>query len=208
MRTVAIDLYRFSELSEAARKVAIKWYRSACNCDSSWSEFVISDFITICQLMGITTTTKEIFFCGFCSQGDGASFTGTFSYTDDIEHKIRAYAPQDKALIDIAIKLDELYSSCGSCADDISGRLFQRGYYCHSNTMYLNFTCDVELTAIPSDFYTSLLTVFRSLADWLYDQLEQEYYRYMSDEHIAYLIEANSYEFEADGRISHEYRLY
>lgn len=205
MRTIAINLYRFSELSEEARKKAIEWYRDISTRDSYWSDFVISDFITICQLMGITTSKREILFSGFWSQGDGASFMGTFTYTDDIEHKLRQYAPQDQTLIDIALKLDELYATCGNNAGEVSGKVIQKGYYCHSNTMYVDLTCDVEVqNKLPDDADRSFLLLFRDLADWLYRQLETEYNHYISDEHIAEVLEANDYEFEEGGEIRHE----
>ena len=110
-----VDLAPEHFLGESARA----WYREAC-LDHEWYDFVFEDFETICQILGIALRTSpvklmgggtrekpHVFFAGFSSQGDGASFEGQYSHARGAAKGIRAHAPQDTELHRIADALQE-----------------------------------------------------------------------------------------------------
>ena len=87
-RIVETTVFRLDELSERAKEQARAWYREASACDD-WHECVFDDFEAICAILGVRLKTRSvrlfgggtrqkpcIWFSGFASQGDGASFRG------------------------------------------------------------------------------------------------------------------------------------
>jgi hypothetical protein len=88
-RIVETTVFRLDELSEQAREKARAWYREASACDD-WHECVFEDFEAICAILGVRLATRSvrlfgggtrqkpcIWFSGFSSQGDGASYAET-----------------------------------------------------------------------------------------------------------------------------------
>ncbi len=81
---IETTVYRFDELSDAAREKARAWYRDG-GFDHDWYDAVYEDFQRIAEFLGINFRTRSvhlmgggarqelrIFFSGFWSQGDGA----------------------------------------------------------------------------------------------------------------------------------------
>ena len=79
---------RFPELSEGAKDKARSWYRGLGPHDDWW-DVVYEDFERVCEILGIRLKTRAVrlmgggtrqrpcvWFSGFCSQGDGASYEG------------------------------------------------------------------------------------------------------------------------------------
>jgi hypothetical protein len=212
MRTIETTLYKFSELSESAKQTAIEKYREN-GIGDDWWEYVYSDFTTIAEILGIELDTRPvklmngttrrdpaIYFSGFSSQGDGACFSGYFGYSKQCVKRIREHAPQDKELHRIA---DELAALQKSYFYSLRGYVSQSGRYCHANTMAVD---TVEHSAgnyleNSSELENEFQELFRDLANWLYTQLEREYDYLNSDEVIAENIEANDYEFDANGNM-------
>ena len=203
MRTEMImrEIYTFDELSDDAKEKARDWWRNG-GLDYEWYESVCSDFMTICGILGFDVIESNIHFSGFWSEGDGASFTGSYKYSKCSAKKIREYAPQDAALHEIADKLQALqkrnfYRLWGNIE-----RCSTRNYV-HETTIacsgayrdsdnYQNPTSDAEET---------LTDCARDLCHWLYARLEKEYDWLMSDEYIDETILCNEYEFTATGEI-------
>ena len=195
------------------------------NVSHDWWDGVCMDFERICEIMGITLTKKEPSFSGFCSQGDGASWTGSYRATKSLQgyetagqteatydlapQKIREYASKDEELHRIA---DEL------C---LLGRVYVPTYievnrhnsnYVHSSTMYvetLELCVEGEWYAEHYDDHgiaaevldhvsNEMQTLFRALADWLYTALEQEYEYLTSDEAVIEALKANEIEEDED----------
>ena len=107
MRTETIEIYTFDELSDDAKDKAREWWLGG-GLDYDWYEFIFYDFLNICEILGFDVIESNIHFSGFCSQGDGASFTGSYKYSRGAANKIREYAPQDKVLHEIADTLQAL----------------------------------------------------------------------------------------------------
>jgi hypothetical protein len=181
-----------------------------------WHDTVYDDFNRICEIMGIELDKGEPSFSGFCSQGDGASWTGRYRaqglgyagleplYTYDLAPaKIRKHASLDEELHHIA---DEL------C---LLGRIYGPTYavvrrhdsrYCHSNTMCVRkweyYDEEIDINEVDDKIIDhieeTLLDVFKALADWLYRSLEREHDYLTSDEAVIDTLEANEIEEEQD----------
>lgn len=132
------------------------------------------------------------FFTGFWSQGDGASFTGTYRYTKGGIEKLRTEFPNWTEFHAIAERLQKLqkvnfYS--------IECSIYQRGYYYHSNTMHVdgfeckNYTVETE---------NEILEIFRDVADLYYRAMSKEYDYLTSDEMVSESIIANETEFDIE----------
>lgn len=203
-RVVETTVYKFSELSDRAKERAREWFRQG-SLDYDWWEYIYEDAANIADLLGIDLRTKRvklmngdvrydpcIFFSGFCSQGDGACWEGTYSYKKGSVKAVKEYAPQDRELHRIA-----------ECLFDIQRKRFyrvtasvkQRGHYYHSGCMDIDVDMDIDDTGVADDV-RQLLCDF---ADWIYKQLNSEYDYRMSDEAVDEDIEANEYEFNEDG---------
>jgi hypothetical protein len=81
-------VYQFDELSDDAKETAREWFRG---CDSPDLDSVVTDFCEILGHLGFTVESKDVEWSGFCSQGDGASFTGLFNLADMKPEALKAW---------------------------------------------------------------------------------------------------------------------
>ena len=218
-RIMETTVYQFDELSPKAKEKARDWWKEleAQDCDLS---VVTDDFIRIAELFGIsiktysqpwvnTSTGKSgvaqkdsVFWSGFSSQGDGASFEGTYAYKPGFYNAVTTYAPQDGKLRDIAARLLQLQKANGyRISATIS--LYQ-GHYVHSGMMDCEIFSANEGVENPRVFTPNaekeFTDIMRALADWLYRQLESEYVSHFEDEYVDEQITGNEYEFTEDGK--------
>ena len=195
-RTIEKTVFKFDELSDAAKEKAREWYRRAGDNDDSYADHVIEDLKQCASIMGIEV--DKTYWSGFWSQGDGASFTGSYRYAKGGVKAIKAHASQDKELHRIAQALQDAQRvNFYRLQSSISAG----GYYSHSGTMVAD-TEDTEsryrdIGAAEDD----LLQAFRDLADWFYTQLESAYEWENADEQVDENICANEYEFDEYGTI-------
>jgi hypothetical protein len=204
---VETEVFTFDELSDAAREKAREWYRQG-HLDDDWWDMVYSDFEAICGMLGIALKTTPvtlmgggirrkpcIYFRGFSSQGDGASFEiEHYAYARGSVAGIMAHVPKDEALHAIARLLADIQRRNFY---QLYARADQRGFYCHENTMHIDVRRDdAEMTADAEDAVSEAL---RDLARWLYGCLEREYDYLQSDELVDEAIIANGYSFTAAG---------
>lgn len=177
------------------------------NVEDDWWDSVYDNFQQICEIIGIELNTDEPKATGFCSQGDGASFTGHYrayavdlktradhDYYETAPAKIREYAPEDEELHRIADELcmlSRIYFPL-----HISITRFGSSNYVHEQTM----DCYVEpMDGDPDDWAEEVhehvqregTMLMRDLARWLYRTLEDEYDYLTSDEAVWDTIEAN-----------------
>lgn len=200
-------IFTFDELSDAAKERAREWYREG-NLDYDWWDTVYDDFSTLCEILGVELATHPvrlmgggtrqkpcIQFRGFWSQGDGASFEGRWRYAKGSVAKIKAYAPKDAELHDIAARLNAIQRRNFY---QLYAIITQRGHYCHENTMQFDVRRDAsEATADAEDIIAEAM---RDLARWLYARLETEYEFLNSDKTVEESITANAYTFTCNGR--------
>lgn len=136
-----------------------------------WCECAIDDFTRVAEILGFDVSSRDVQFSGFWSQGDGASFTGTYVYAKGAAKHIREYAPKDTGLHAIADMLQDLQRRNFW---HLTARVYRIGHhYSHSNTIAAE--CERD-TQNPTDDSDDIVTdAARRLSDWLYSNLESEY---------------------------------
>lgn len=191
--TTTRTLYTFDELSPDAQKAAIEASHSI-NVDHDWWDHELSEAIRAGEKMGITIKPGNFYFSGFWSQGDGASFTGTYKYKARCVRAIKREYPSDTALHDIveelaAIQKRHNYRLCATSE--------QRGTYYHSGTMEIDVWVGDDGDA--GEDFDNVKRLLRRFADRVYRWLETDYEYLTTDEAIAETLRANEYEFTEDG---------
>ena len=194
MKTNTIQTFTFNELDESAKETAIQNYREG-NLEYNWWEWVYEDAKAIGALMGIDI--DKIYFSGFWSQGDGACFEGDYSYAKGSVKAIKAYAPLDKELHQIALDLSKVQRPAFY---KLSATVKQQGHYMHE------LCTDITVYDGTSDFcYATddqeegVKEALRSFMQWIYSSLEKEHDWLNADEQIIESIEANEHVFLANG---------
>ena len=198
-----MDVMAFDDLNEKAKDTARDWLRSCFDTDEYIC--VVEDFQSICAILGIdvldrwpgrnTASEPAIWWSGFASQGDGASFEAEYCYAKGSCAKIRAYAPMDKTLHAIA---DSLADVQRRNFYGLSATVSQSGRYYHEYTMFVDLrrADDVEVTEQAEQ---ELLGELRNLARWLYRELEAHNDYIHTNEAVDGVIRLNEYGFLEDG---------
>jgi hypothetical protein len=196
MKTKTVNLYAFDELSDKAKARARQWWREG-GFDYEWWDSTEDDARQIAALMGLEI--DELMFRGFWSQGDGASFTGRYSYAKGSVKAVKDYAPQDTRLHKIAESLQAIQRKnlYGLSANVTRGH--NSNFYRHENTMYIQ----VETRAgdwANDEAQEAVSEALKDFARWYYRQLEKEYDYLNSDEAVDESIRANEYTFTETGK--------
>lgn len=223
-RTQVVErtIYKFSELSDSAKQHAISEYSGDMG---DWWDSVYEDAINIATLMGITTHKDRIYFSGFSSQGDGASFRGSYAPVAGSVDVVKAHAPGDTELHAIAQALHDLQAGCYF---ELHASITTSERYNHSGAMdveaELHGPSEARLTldpvsvedaygeagavpnstvlhTLPNELVKELTTLLRDFADWIYKQLEKEYEYQTSEEVVAEMSEANGWEYDEQGNL-------
>ncbi len=195
MKTIEINLYKFEELSDEAKKKAIQeCQENEYYLDYEWWDGIYEDATTIAGLMGIEI--DKIYFNGFWSQGDGACFVGDYRYKTGALKAVKKYAPLDTYLHTIAERLQKLQKRYFY---QLTATIKHRGHYYHENSN------EIIIDTLNSDRYISddtdeeLTDILRDYMRWIYTQLNNEYDYLMSDESVSEHLIANEYEFTENG---------
>lgn len=200
MRVIETKVYTFEELSEEAKEKAIEKNRHM-NVDYwLWYHDVYDTFKEkYSSLFEIT----NIYFSGFCSQGDGAMFE---------------YGGITDKLIDEFIAQLELSPLRKKIVKDIfyfSGSGKHKGYYHNEHCCWhiINIECtyayregyypniDEFMYELQVDFDAYVREKYIDLAKELYQSLEDEYEWHTSDEAIEELLIEGEYEFNENGEL-------
>lgn len=204
-RKIETTVFTYSELSEDAKAKARDWYREmdAQSGDTFFSESVLDDFgevLTACgfDLVRGARGRDAIYWSGFGSQGDGASFAAYWRASRvDIDATLAdrpATCPSNAELHPILIAARDLAALDGQAHGDTAPTT--RG---HSQVSDYGTGEDLEDNANAPDAADMFKELCSDLAHWLYHQLEREYAYQNTDAAVAESIEANEYEFTADG---------
>jgi hypothetical protein len=208
MKIVEVKLYQFDELSDKAKEKARDWFRSVDDFDANYEpaetaakllgiEFGVR---TISLMSGKTRQEVDIRYSGFSSQGDGASFTGTYSYRKGCSKAIRAEFGKDDELYRITDELTALQKKHGY---KLHTTITQSGRDVHKYTMDTATIIDTPAQKeVEQRYAEGMLGLMRDFAQWIYDGLEEEYNYRQSDEAVDEDIRANEYDFREDGRRS------
>ncbi|MDD9992611.1 MAG: antitoxin of toxin-antitoxin stability system [Rhodospirillales bacterium] len=208
-KVIETTVYTIDELSGAAKENARIWYRQT-GLHDEWYDFVYEDFETICKILGVTLATTpvrlygggtrdkpQIWWTGFWNQGDGASFSGRYSYARGAVRAIRAHPPKDEELHRIA---DELQAAQKKNFFQVHASIRQQGRYCHEYSMAIEVERDSPTWQPMTDGAEDVvIEALRDLARWLYRQLRSEYEHQTSDEAVDEIVSVNEWSFAADG---------
>jgi len=207
MRQVSIDIYLFSELSDAAKAKALDWARhleSQCFGDfDPWRD----DWVTIGGMFGIEFRHHKVvpiggekyarmepdIFWSLHHQGAGVSYVGKYSHNQKAVAAIKAYAPQDEVLAEIAAMLDKAQAKYDG---KLEATIAPFGHSGHCLGVDVAHPDDI---AIAPDDEALVRMALRMFAGWMFKYLNTEYDYRTSDEALVEMIESNAYEFTSDG---------
>lgn len=197
MRVVETQIFKFSELDESSQQNARDWWLQHFEFET---DYIFDDFQEISDILGIdfsirrgSKSTLAIYFSGFCTQGDGASFEGSYSYKKGAPKAVARYAPEDVALKRIATELQKIQKKVFY---SFTSKITTCGRYQNSSAMgFENNAILGNLEDIEGDIEEAL----RDFANWMYGKLENEYTYQTSNDIVDENIEANEYEFYKNG---------
>lgn len=205
----------FSDLSEKAQQRAIDDARySEVDGSYDWWDNVFEHAVRMAALLGIEIDWHEriegrcgpkIYFSGFCGQGDGACFRGTYRPKSDALAAIQAEC-DDETLIDLAKRLTALNveATLHHEVKLLYVTVTSSGSYSHSKTMSATYRYDDDVVGADVDFVDfedDLLACLCEFADWIYKQLEADHDYLISDEVVKERLIADEYIFDEDGAI-------
>lgn len=202
-QNITVKAYVFDELSDEAKENAREWWRDG-GLDYPWWDDAIYDAVEIGKILGIEISNRRgsehepaIYFSVFYSQGDGACFEGYYHYADMAHKKIRAYAPQDTCLHEIADNLLALQKRVWYSAN---ASIRQEGRYYHAYSMNINVDMHEDISSqIFNEVEEGIIECMRNFANWIYYRLQKEYEWLNSDEQVDDAIMCNEYLFTKDG---------
>ena len=216
--TRTITVYKYDELSDEAKDNVRTRYIGP-NVDL---EYIIDDHKREGEKLGFNI--DDVSWSGFCSQGDGASWTGDIVLRTCIEQHMLDPDSPDYGRI---ITLLELFN------DDwieTSVSVSRKGYmYNHSGTMQIDQVGygyatpkegdtinaasplqganvkelyeGIDIDMLLEYVYDAALIEAKRYADKIYSALEEAYDFEMSDERISEISDINGWEFDETGRI-------
>ena len=206
MRTITTQVFGFNELSDSAKEKAREWWRTDLPFDT---EHIIDDAADIADMFGLdirqTLKTRadkthhwvpSVYWSGFWSQGDGASFDGTYVYKAGGLKAVKAHTLKDETLHRIVQRLQEVQRRYFY---GLSARAKQSGRYYHEMTVGVDVTETRYDREVKRDDEEEIIDCLRDFARWIYRQLEAEYEYQNSDEVVDETIIINEYEFDEDG---------
>lgn len=219
-KTIEVEIYKYGELSESAQQKAREWYIEGM--DYEWWEGAYEMAIEDGKEKGFYI--DKIFFSGFSSQGDGASWTGQVDVRQWLEENCKDSIG--------------LSAWCQLVQEDIISKHVKveanNAHYCHESTM--NFSDvwdetgieDTEPLVLPSifkgmtianlfdliapdpdcqykdvDAITQAITESgKAYAKDIYHNLREEYEYLCSEEMMLDHFDCNDYHFNEDGRVA------
>lgn len=193
MQTVSIELSSINELSENARQKAIEKERTHCDVDLSCTVEYIEEILTCLGFQ-----SPKISYSGFCSQGDGLSFTSdNWQYKKGMLDKLKE-CTQELCFLNVAKQLQVMAKNTGYKLQFSVNRTSH--FYSHENTVQIdnNPYSDFSL----SDDQDLILTNLKnSLCHSFYKMLEADYDYQLSDEYIIDSLLSNEIMFLSSGKV-------
>jgi len=200
MREVVTKVYKFEELSDEGKKKAIENNRDI-NTDYSWHDSAYEEFEEILNNIGVDCTHKDILFSGFWNQGDGLSFTGTYSYRAGALAYVKNNMPKWTELHTEVAELQRLQKRYFY---GLGGELTRSRSCGHVHEKTVSFELNGDVEVKDDSIEGRMQDCFRSIMKEFYKHLEKEYEYRTGDESISECLISNEYEFTEDGKIWHE----
>lgn len=220
MREKIVKLYQYAELSDAAKAKAREWYGRIVAEDYD-AGCIYEDAATLAEFMGLDIRRRKIkardgskrwdvsIYYQLHCQSAGASFDGVWDAFKVQPGKLIEHAPQDAELARIAGEFERIAKAYPGAMCGVKAN----GHY-----MSMDFDIVIEppenhddVLRTPQEWTVinqnlrkataALKEASRDFAHWIYKRIESAYEWQTSNEGIlAEGIEANEYEFTADGK--------
>lgn len=182
------------ELDEVKQKAIEKNFY--INVDyPDWCDFILEDWKIKLEKIGFENI--NIYYSGFCSQGDGACFDADIDVdkiANYLQSKNLINEDEKNKFIDLQDYFYLTIKSSNNCR------------YCHENSRYIDLDCfyvDDEDDKIFLHNIELMIEELRvSLCKQIYKNLEDEYYSLLTDEAVYEALQAQACYFEEDGRIA------
>ena len=193
-----INTYLFTELPPEAKQIAIDNNRDI-NTAHDWSDYIVDNYKDLAALIGLEI--DNIYWSGFIYQGDGACFTGSYSYKKGAVAALEEFVFDDHPLIELAkqlqiIQKDYFYSLTSTIH-------YLGGNYYHEQSVGVDTTIgDRHGTRELITPTKQLGDLFRGLMNTIYLDLQKEYEFLTSDEQIEETLIANEYYFLINGQLA------
>ena len=208
-RTHTQTVYKFSELDGKVQSMLIEKQQQAASEFFDGTETVYEDAATIAALFGLDIDIRYyktvggepcIYYSGFCSQGDGACFEGSYSYRKGAVRAVKEYAPTDGELHAI---VERLQRAQARYLFGLTAKCKHSGHYYHSGCMQVDVETgnDIINQSKWNDAESEVTAALRQFADWIYNQLEQVYDWETSENQAREYLENADDEYTADGKI-------
>jgi hypothetical protein len=168
--------------------------------DFDWWDYVYEDAVRMAEMLGISIHKKDkhgwsIWFSGFCSQGDGASFEGAYRFEPDAIQKIQQET-NDPELLRIATKLTTMQLTQRLLGfEPFYGAILGPNHGYNVRTDIHDWGIDEIGEPDEKDFQE----LMQDFADWIYEQLETENDGLRSDETVAENLRAREIKFDEFG---------
>ena len=198
-RKIEVEVFTFAELSDNAKEHAREWYRQGIEFEFDANDTIECTILYAARMLGITIDRPRGARTGYAIDWDtnpvGAAFVGSWRASDVKPGAIEKEFPEAFTLHAIARDLEavaaefpDAYANC-----DTGRGCFQRvEAYAEAADDPDDCSDDVE------QLITDALTSF---AHWMATTIAAEYEYQYSDECVNESIEANGYEFTADGEV-------
>ena len=190
-----IKVFNLNDLTLEQKKAYIAANSEKFDAPDSWYEYTCDSVKEALEKIGFYNVVTS--FSGFWSQGDGAQFTGNYSYEKGVLSAIKKEYPQWAALHTLAKTLQELekldfYS--------ISFNITRCGNYSHEMATSFEFEDSRRSYGWVSDTFESereslYLDACRDFMREFYTDLENEYNTLISEENILEDIENEVYDY-------------
>lgn len=211
----------FEELDQRAKDNAISKYGEP---PDDWYEGVYAQYIGDKAVEATGMLVDQIYYSGFWSQGDGASWTGRVNLDDFIQYYVTPTHPNAgryavllelmredwisiRALIYTnsfmyvhsgGMRIEGVDITADIDADD-NDSVFTQGIFQGAGIKGVARAIDVE--SLVNDLEEWVLAEARSLADDIYIALRDEYEAYTSEETFKDLIYINGWRFDSKGNL-------
>ena len=211
----------FEDLDQNAKHNAISQYGEP---PDDWYESVYSCYIGDKAVEATGMLVDQIYYSGFYSQGDGASWTGRINLDDFIQHYVTPTHPNAgryTALLELmredwigsraliyttsfmyvhsgGMKLEGVTIAADIDADD-NDSVFRQGIFQGAGINGVARAIGVE--SLVNDLEEWVLEEAKSLADDIYKALRDEYEHYTSEETFKEIIYINGWRFDSKGNL-------
>ena len=194
MRTIETTVYKFDELSDAAKQKALNAWRDLGGFDD---EYVIDYCKEAAKMFGLDI--DKIYYSGFSSQGDGACFEGRYKYKAGALAAVKKEWPKWTALHGIVERLEAVQKRNFY---RLTAVIKHRGHYYHSGCMLIDVEDSENQYRDLKDAEDSVIDELRDFADLIYAMLSDEYDYTQSDAYVTENIQGNGVEFTVDGGLA------